>query len=48
MWNIFEVCHAEDRVMDDIFQFQLLGQIADDKALRQFIRRDGIQVVELV
>jgi hypothetical protein len=35
-------------MVDDMFQFQLFGQIVDDKALRQFIGRDGVQQVELV
>ena len=46
--NILEVVHAEDRVIDDMFQLQPLGQIVGDKALRQFIWNDGVQQVELI
>jgi LysR family transcriptional regulator, transcriptional activator for dmlA len=48
VWNILEVLHAEDRVIDDMFQLQLLGQIVGDQALRQFIGTDGVQQVELI
>ena len=48
MWNILELFHAEDRVIDDMFQLELFGQIVGDKGLRQFIGRDGVQQVEFV
>ena len=48
MWDILEVFHAENRVIDDMFQLQLFRQIVGDKGLRQFIGRDGVQQVEFV
>ena len=34
VWNILEVFHAEDRVIDDMFQLHPLGQIVGDETLR--------------
>ncbi len=48
VWNILEAIHSEDRVIYDMPQLQPLGQIVGDEALRQFIRHDGVQQVELI
>ena len=40
--------YAKNRVVDDMFQLQLLGQIVGNETLRQFIGSDGVQQVELI
>ena len=46
--DIFKMLHPENRVVDDMFQLQFLGQIVSDETLRQFVGRDGIQQLELI
>jgi hypothetical protein len=39
---------AKDRVVNDVLETMLLGEIVGDQTLGEFVRRDGVEQVELV